>query len=94
MSKDIEYLCETIGLQPLTFYFSESEGELVLCSEIHTTRLVGANTEHSEKATLWEAQCFYEELIASLFQEYELIQRFYEEFYDDENPKCIPVVRD
>ena len=88
--KNIEYLCQTIGLQPSSFYISTTDetgrkAGLAMRSDICARRPISAGILKSEKSILFEAQCLYEQLIADLLAEYALIERFYEAFYNDEN---------
>lgn len=81
--KDLRYLCETIGIEPECFYMTFDEKDhLVLRSDFTTIRKLKLKDSVTEKKILREALAMYKNGIGVLMDEYDLMLRHYEAYYD------------
>jgi hypothetical protein len=81
--KDLKYLCETIGIEPVCFYMGFDEDDnLVLRSDFTTMRQLKLKNSTTEKKILKEAMEMYKNGIAVLIEEYAMMLRHYETYYD------------
>ena len=84
--KDLKYLCETIGIEPEAFYMTfDGEDRLVLRSHFTTIRKLKLQDSITEKKILKEALEMYQNGIGVLMDEYHLMLRHYENYYDSKN---------
>ncbi len=92
--KDLKYLCETIGIEPEAFYMTfDGEDRLVLRSDFTTSRKLKLQDSITEKSILKEALEMYQNGIRVLVEEYDLMLRHFEEYYDGKDTYGQGIIR-
>lgn len=82
--KDIQYLCESIGISEEAFEFNKMDGKLYLTSKYLMAREYDHYKLNNEREIIREAVHLYRNGIAQLLTELFMIEGFYRSFYGDD----------
>jgi hypothetical protein len=85
--REIEYLCETIGLDPASFYLSVYEGKKVVASDFTMMESDPKIDYDSDKQTLKSAISMYKDGMKTLQTELEMMERFYRTYNEPDTDR-------
>lgn len=85
--REIEYLCETIGLEPEAFYLTMHQGRTGVRSDFTMIETDPKLDYGSDKQTLKSAISMYKNGIENLLNELAMMQRFYRTYNEPDTDR-------